>query len=326
MSQPRVLVTTHFMRPEDEVDRKLQDAGLDTVFNLWRGGRTESEMIDLLADIDGAIVSIDPFTPRVLAAAPRLKVIARTGVGYDSIDVPSATARGVAVCTTPGANHRAVAEYTMALMLQCSRKMAESLAEVPRGSWTRHPGRDLAGDTLGIVGLGTIGKEVARRARAFDMRLLAYDVVRDEEFAARHDLTYVSLEELLGRSDYVSLHIYLDESTKHLINTKRLAMMKPTAYLINTARGGIVDTQALYQALSERRIAGAALDVFEQEPLEAGNFLRDLDNAYLSPHQAAVTEQANRASGLMAAENVIQVLCGGRPPHVVNPQVLTMRS
>lgn len=321
MTRPRVLLTSFWLQPGDEVDQKLQEAGCDTVFNRWHGDRTEDEMIEILRGIDAAIVSIDPFTRKVFEACPQLKVVSRTGVGYDAIDVPAATEHGVAVCITPGANNRAVADFAFALLLAVARRLLENLTVVPQGGWKRYQGRDLPGSTLGIVGLGSIGKEVARRARGFDMRVLAYDVFKDEEFAARHQITYVPLEQLLRESDFVTLHCFLDETTRHLINAERLALMKPTAYLINTARGPIVDEEALYQALNERRIAGAALDVFDQEPLPADSPLRTLDNVYLSPHAAGQTDGAMRAMGTMAADNVIAVLKGEKPLGLVNREV-----
>lgn len=322
MAKPRVLLTSFWLKPGDEVDTHLQEAGCETVFNIWHGGRTEDEMIDILQGIDGAIVSIDPFTPKVLGAARQLKVVSRTGVGYDAIDVKAATENGVAVCIALGSNNRAVADYAFGMLLACSRRLLENLTEVPKGGWKRYQGRDTAGATIGIVGLGAIGKEMAKRARGFDMRVLAYDVYHDEAFAAQHGITYVPLEQLLRESDYVTLHILLNDQTKHMINAERLTLMKPTAYIINTARGGIVDTQALYDALKEKRIAGAALDVFEQEPLAADSPLRELDNVYLSPHAAGQSEQAMSLMGIMAADNVIAALKGERPAGIVNPEVL----
>jgi len=318
----RVLVTSTFLRPGDEVDRRLQEAGLETIFNPMHGGRTEEEMIALLARADAAIASGDPFTARVLESADRLKVIARTAVGFDTIDVGIATARGIAVCTSAGANRCAVAEYTIAMMLQCARKLVENLTEARKGGWTRHEGTDLAGSTLGIVGLGNIGKEVARRARAFDMRIVAHDTLEDATFAEQYEISYLPLEELLRESDYVTLHVSLDSRSRHLLNAERLALMKPTAFLINMARGAIVDTTALWLVLKEKRLAAAVLDVFEHEPLEADSPLRGLDNIYLSPHVAAVTAGARRASGRMAVENVVRVLRGEPPLHIVNPEVL----
>jgi len=322
MGTSRILITTIFLHPGDAVDQRLRAEGFETVFKPLHQTRTEDELIALLKGVDGAIVSVDPFTARVLGASPQLKVISRTGVGYDAIDVPAATTRGVVVCTTPGVNRHAVAEWAFALMLCCSRKMTENLTEVRKGGWNRSEGVDLAGKTLGIVGLGTIGKELAQRAAAFEMRILATDVVQDLQFAEAHRVIFVPLEELLRESDFVSLHLFLNAKSRHVINAERLALMKPTAFLINTSRGGVVDTAALIQALTEKRIGGAALDVFEGEPLASDSPLRALDNVYLSPHCAGATSDARRLSGWTAAENLIRALKKERPLSVVNPEVL----
>jgi D-3-phosphoglycerate dehydrogenase len=322
MATPRVLITSLFLKAGDDVDRYLRAQGMETAYRPWHGGRTEEELIGLLGGIDGAIVSTDPFTARVIQAADRLRVISRTGVGYDAVDVPAATARGVIVTTTPGVNRHAVADWALALILCCARKVPENLAEVRRGAWTRYEGVDLDGKTLGVVGLGTIGKEIAKRAKAFGMRLLAFDLVQDLPFAEGQGIAYVSLEDLLRQSDFVSIHCFLNAATRHLINRERLLLMKPTAFLINTARGGIVDTEALSQALQAKRIAGAGLDVFEGEPLRADSPLRALENVYLSPHCAGSTADARRRSGTMAAENLIRGLRGDRPEGIVNPEVL----
>jgi D-3-phosphoglycerate dehydrogenase len=322
MTTPRILITSIFLKAGDDVDRYLREHGAETVYHPWHGGRTEEELIALLQGIDGAIVSTDPFTARVMQAADRLKVISRTGVGYDAVDVKAATERGIVVTITPGVNRHAVADWALALILCCSRKLPENLAEVRRGGWGRHEGVDLAGRVLGIVGLGTIGKEVAKRAKGFGMRLLAFDPAQDLSFAEGQGIAYVSLEDLLRWSDFVSIHCFLNVATRHLINTERLALMKPTAFLINTARGGIVDTDALCQALQAKRIAGAALDVFEGEPLRADSPLRALENVYLTPHVAGSSADARRLSGATAAENLIRALNGSRPEGIVNPEVL----
>jgi D-3-phosphoglycerate dehydrogenase/(S)-sulfolactate dehydrogenase len=322
MGKPRVLITSIFLRPGDQVDRRLREAGFEPVYHPLTGRRTEEELIALLQGIDGAIASSDPFTARVLAAAPQLKVISRTGVGYDAIDVNAATTGGVVVTTTPGVNRDAVADLALALILCCARKLPAHLAEVRRGQWKRHEGMDLAGKTLGIVGLGTIGKEVAQRAKAFKMRILAYDLVQDLPFAEREGVAYVSLEDLLRQSDFVSIHCFLNEATRHIINAERLATMRPTAYLVNTARGGLVDTAALCRALQEKRLAGAGLDVVEEEPLPADSPLRAFDNVYLTPHAGGATADARERSGAMAAENLIRALTGERPEGIVNPEVL----
>ncbi len=321
MAKPRILITTYYLRPGHEVDRYLQEAGMETIFNSWRGDRTEEEMIQILQGIDGTVAGSDPFTARVIGAADRLKVIARTGVGYDAVDVKAATARKIPVCTTPGANRHAVAEWAIALMLILARKALENFAEVRTGGWTRHEGIDLAGKTLGIIGLGTIGREVAQRMRAFEMRILAADPIQSPQFAEEHGITYAPVEQVLRESDFVTIHSFMSAQNKHLINAERLALMKPTAFLVNTGRGGIVDGKALYQALKEKRIAGAALDVFEEEPLPADSPLRELDNLLMSPHVAGSTADARRIATFMAAEEVIRVLRGERALYALNPEI-----
>jgi phosphoglycerate dehydrogenase-like enzyme len=318
----RTLITVPYMRPGDAGDQLLQQAGIETVFHTVHGHRSEAEMIALLKDIDAAIVGLDPFTATVLDASPRLKVISRSGVGYDDIDVPAATTRGVAVCTTPGLNHHAVAEWTFALLLQCARKIYENLHEGRTGGWGWRQGRDLAGRTLGIVGLGAIGKQVAKRARGFDMTVLAFDKVQDAAFAGQHGIEYMTLEALLQASDYVSVHLFYDAQSRHLLNAERLALLKPTAYLVNTSRGGVIDTQALYEILKARRIAGAALDVFEKEPLEADSPLRALDNLTISPHCSGASDDARHAQIVMAAENALRVLRKEPPLSILNPAAL----
>lgn len=322
MSVPRVLITSVFLKAGDAVDQYLAAEGMEPIHHPWHGGRTEEELIELLRGINGAIVSTDPFTARVIEAAADLRVLSRTGVGYDAVDVAAATRRGVIVTTTPGVNRHAVADWALSLILCCARRVPQNLAEVPRGDWGRYEGMDLDGKTLGVVGLGTIGKEVAKRARAFGMRLLAFDPAQDPAFAERHDIAYVSLDALLRQSDFVTVHCFLNAGTRHLINAERLRLMKPTAFLVNTARGGIVDTAALAQALRAGRIAGAGLDVFEGEPLAADSPLRGLDNVYLSPHCAGATLDARERSGRMAAENLVRGLRGERPEGIVNPEVL----
>jgi phosphoglycerate dehydrogenase-like enzyme len=321
MAKARCLITSYFVQPGDDADRQLHHAEIESAFQPRRGLRNEDEVICIAQGFDAVIASIDPFTDRVLAALPQLRIISRTGVGYDAIDVPAATARGVAVCTGPGVNRHAVAEYAIALMLQCARHLGEQLASVRAGRWERHEGFDLAGKTVGIVGLGTIGKEVAQRLRAFEMRILAHDLLPDPQFAEANGVTYVPLDELLRESDLVTLHAFLDARSHKLLNAERLALMKATAYVINTARGGLIDHDALYEALQQKRIAGAALDAFEQEPL-GETPLRGLDNCWLSPHAAGSSRDARARSKQVAVENVIRFFRGERPLHILNPEVL----
>ena len=321
MAGHRCLITSYFVKPGDEADALLLAAGVETAFQPRQGVRSEDEVIRMMQGFDAVIASIDPFTARVLEALPQLRIISRTGVGYDAIDVPAATQRGVAVCTGPGVNRHAVAEYAIALMLQCARHVSEHLASVQARRWDRFEGFDLAGKTVGIIGLGTIGKEVAQRLRAFEVRMLAYDIVQDVQFAEAYGVAYVGLDELLRESDIVTLHAFLDERSKQLLNAETISRMKPSAFLINTARGGLIDEDALYEALRDQRIAGAALDAFGEEPL-GDTPLRGLSNCWLSPHAAGSTRDARARSKLVAAENIVRFFRGERPIHIVNPEVL----
>ncbi len=321
MAGHRCLITSYFVKPGDDADTLLLDAGIETAFQPRQGVRTEDEVIGMMQGFDAVIASIDPFTARVLEALPQLRIISRTGVGYDAIDVPAATRCGVAVCTGPGVNRHAVAEYAITLMLQCARHVSEHLASVQARGWDRYEGFDLAGKTVGIIGLGTIGKEVAQRLRAFEMRILAYDIVQDLQFAEAYGVTYVTLDELLRASDIVTLHALLDGHSRKLLDAERMGLMKPSAYVINTARGGLIDHDALYLALRDERIAGAALDAFEEEPL-GDTPLRGLSNCWLSPHAAGSTRDARARSKRVAVENIIRFFRGERPVHIINPEVL----
>ncbi|HEX2923475.1 MAG TPA: NAD(P)-dependent oxidoreductase, partial [Chloroflexota bacterium] len=220
MADKRILITSPRLRPGDESVQMLEKAGFEPVFSHWHGGRTEEELMGLLKDADAVIAGNDKFTARVMDAAPRLKIIARTGVGYDAVDVTAATQRGIAVTITPGVNRHSVAEFTMGFMILCSRLMLQNLSTIGKGEWKVIEGRELAGSTVGIIGFGTIGKEVAQRARAFEMRILAYDPFQDSVFAESQGVTFVSLEQLLKESDFVTLHLFLNEKTRNLIDAE----------------------------------------------------------------------------------------------------------
>lgn len=318
MTNPRVLITSRFLQTAGaELDAFLRKAGLEPLFKPCN---KEEEMMAALQGTDAIICSSDPLSARVIESADRLKVISRTGVGYNTVDVAAATAKGIPVCILPGANRHAVAEFAFTLMLAYARKLLLNLAEVDKGGFISHNGVELAGKTLGIVGLGTIGKEMAQRARAFEMKILASDPVRYEQFAEEHGVTYVPLEELLRQSDFVTLHCLLNKSTRHLIDAERIGLMKPTAILVNTSRGGVIDHEALLRALKEKRIAGAALDVHEEEPL-GDSPLRGLDNVLLTPHAAAATIEYRNRAPILAAETVIRVLRGEKVENAVNPEV-----
>ncbi|QFU88444.1 phosphoglycerate dehydrogenase [Amycolatopsis sp. YIM 10] len=312
----RVLLTTAYLEPGGEVDRLLRGAGFETVF-AHRGG---PRLRRVITDVDAVVAGTDAFTAEVIDAATRLKVFGRCGAGYDNIDVEAATRNGIAVTFTPGANRRSVAEHVLALMLNCARLIPRNLAAVAAGGWDQRSGRELAGATLGIVGLGSIGKTVARLALAIGMRVVAYDPFLDTDFVADTGIEVRSLDGLLAEADFVSLHLFLDDSTRRLIDARALALMKPGAYLINTARGEVVDENALADALEAGHLAGAGLDVVEVEPLPADSRLRRLDNAIVTAHIGAATVEARSRSSLMAARQVIDLLQGRTPENLVNPE------
>jgi D-3-phosphoglycerate dehydrogenase len=250
-----------------------------------------------------------------------LKVLAVRGVGYDSVDVEAATQRGLPVLVAPGFTE-SVADYTFGLMLGVARQVAQADRLVRAGRWEVLVSTNIWGKTLGIIGLGRIGKAVARRARGFEMPILATDVVQDEAFAQQYGVTYVALAELLQRADIVSINAPLSQGTRHLIDAPALRLMKPTAFLINAARGGLIDEAALAAALREGKIAGAGLDVFHDEPLRQNPF-HGLENVVLSPHLAAYSREGLRETGVLAALGVVAVLEGRRPDAamLVNPTV-----
>jgi D-3-phosphoglycerate dehydrogenase len=265
------------------------------------------------------------FDAQVMKAAQKLRIVARIGVGLDNVDLKAATERGVYVSNTPGVLSEAVAELTIGLMLALSRRLLEAYAYVKSGRWTEVSdfplGTDLSGKNLGIIGLGQIGMDIARRASGLRMAILYYDVVRKEEAERLYDAKYSSLERLLKDSDFITLHAPLTSRTEKLIGRSELGLMKPTAYLINTARGKIVDQMALWEALKEKRIAGAALDVYEVEPIPYDEPLLQLDNVILTPHIGSGTVETRTKMALTVAEDVIRVLKGKKPMNLVNREL-----
>ncbi|MBX6342665.1 MAG: phosphoglycerate dehydrogenase, partial [Thermomicrobiaceae bacterium] len=266
MSKEVLVLSRKFRERSDEIREFLEARGCRLAEREVIYPVTEDHLCELVRDVDGLITELQRITPRVLAHANRLKVISAGGVGYDHIDVEEATRRGIAVCICAGCNNHSVAELAFGMMIGLSRQIYPADRSMRQGRWERFPGPELWGKTLGVVGLGRVGKSTALLGRAFGMRVLATDIVWDITFANEHGISYVPLERLLQESDYVSLHVPLTEETRYLIDERALSLMKPTAYLINTARGPVVKQDALVQALRERRIAGAGLDVFEVEP------------------------------------------------------------
>jgi phosphoglycerate dehydrogenase-like enzyme len=288
------------------------------------GERSPEEVLRFMADATAGVISTDPFDRSVFAACPRLRVLARVGVGVDTIDVDAATEAGVAVTTTPGINTSTVADHTLALMLACIRRVVENDASVKRGEWDRGgrlAGTELTGATVGIVGLGAIGQAVARRLAGFDARILGHDVSEVEP----PGIVRVSLDELLRAADVVTLHVPLGPGTRMLIGARELALMRPDAILVNASRGGIVDEDALLLALREGRLGGAGLDVFAHEP-PARSALLELDRVLVSPHVAGISVAAQQAALEAAVAGVLGVLAGRRPNGLINPEALALQS
>lgn len=311
----RILITTDYLQAGDAVDQLLREHGLVPVYCPFRGPRTLEERLSLFVGMSGAIMASEPVTAEMFTDAASLKVIARSGVGYDSIDVPAATAQGTRVCNAPGTNHHSVAELTIGLIIMTARRLAEVTAGVRQGDWPREAGHELRGSTLGIIGYGPSGRATASLGVALGMNVLVNSAYPDRESTA---VDFVDLNTVLRDADYLSLHTRANQGAEKLINAPRLEAMKPTAVLINTARGSLVDEQALAKALSNGTIAGAALDVLESEPLPSDSPLRGMGNVLVTSHLAGQTVEARARAGLVAAKAVIDVLENREPAYPVD--------
>lgn len=323
MPSGTVLVTAGvFLQLGNEGHECLENAGLTVKVPDHSGAWTEQDVIAAAEGCVAVLAGMEPYTEKVFSALPDLKVIARWGIGYDSIDVVAATRHKVMVINTPGMVTEAVADMTLALMLGVARRIPFCDRSVREGQWPLVFSGQLFGKTLGLIGMGQIGQAVARRARGFSMTVLVHDPYCDDAVCERMELARVPLEVLLAESDFVSLHCTMCPETRHLINAERLRMMKPTAYLINAGRGGLVDQAALAEALSHRVIAGAGLDVFLQEPPPADDPLLSLDNVVLTPHCSSFTYDTVAKVNERACANVIEALSGEVPAALLNPEVL----
>ncbi|MGI8979710.1 MAG: phosphoglycerate dehydrogenase [Pirellulaceae bacterium] len=285
----------------------LESAGFEVRFPCMGGCVLTEAQLEL--DLDGAsatIASTEPYTASILKRATSLRVISRTGVGYDTINTGAATDRGVVVACTPGTNHEAVAEHAFALLLAVAKRIVPGHAEVAHGGFRRQPSLALRGKTLGLVGLGRTGRAVARRAAAFDMQVLAHDPFLTTPPGDARDVVLVAFEDLLARCDIISLHAAATEGTSRLIRRESLAQMKQGVVLVNTARGTLIDEAALSEALLSGRVAAAGLDVFEREP-PTGSPLLSAPNVVLSPHLAGIDEQALEDMATMAAQTIVDL-------------------
>ncbi|MDX2154314.1 MAG: D-glycerate dehydrogenase [Bryobacteraceae bacterium] len=325
--KPRVLVTkriypeaVEYLRGVCEVDYVGTDEGLPP-----------EQLLERLKGVDGAVTQLtDRFSAEVIGRLDGVRVLANVAVGYDNIDVPAATRQGILVTNTPDVLTETTADFAWALLMGAARRVVEAHQFLHAGLWKRWTidllvGQDVFGKTMGIFGMGRIGQAVARRARGFSMRVLYHDAERAAESVERElGLEYRSKDEVLQEADYVSLHVPLNASTKGYIGAAELARMKPTAIVVNTARGPVVDEAALVEALRSGQIAYAGLDVFEQEPKVHPGLL-ELKNVVVAPHIASASVDTRRKMSMMAAENAVAALAGRRPANLLNPEALAAR-
>lgn len=321
---PRALIAPAPLKEIEPVyGPTLTAAGVEMVFPKRAAQMTEAELIEQLPGCAAALAGSEPYTRAVIAAAAAkgLKVIARAGVGYDAVDLQAATDHGVAVTFTPGTNQESVAEHTFTLILALARHLISQHNAIVAGQWPRRANLPLRGTTLGVVGLGRIGKAVARVGQGFGMNVIAHEPFPDATYAAANRIELLPMDDVFRRADWVSLHMPMLAESRQCVNARTLGLMKPTAFLINTARGGVVCEPDLYDALKNKRIAGAGLDVFDAEP-PGDNPLLALDNVVMTAHTAGVDLKSRDDMARMAAQAIAKLVAGEWPADwVVNPAV-----
>lgn len=303
----KILVTPRSFAIQDRAPLDLLKSHGEVVLNQTGGIMKEDDLRAAIAGCQGVIIGVDPLTASVMEAAPDLKAVAKYGVGVDNIDLDYCKAHGIAVSRTVGSNSDAVADYAFALMLALARKVPLIDRACRGGNWKKITTSDVYGKTLGILGLGAIGKGVARRAAGFQMKILGYDVFWDDAFAEHNHIQRADVDTICQCCDFISIHLPLTEETQSIIDQRRLSLMKPTAFLINTARGGLIDEKALLAALQEQKIGGAGIDTFSVEPPEDPAWVT-LDNIILGSHCAASTVGASNQMSSMAAQNLLHDL------------------
>ncbi|MCL2763453.1 MAG: phosphoglycerate dehydrogenase [Treponema sp.] len=314
----KILVTPTSFKPNTSGKAMEQlRAFADTlVFNPENRPLNEDELIALLAGCDGCIAGLDPFSRKVIESTAGLKVISRYGTGVDNVDIAAASAKKIAVCNTPGVNAQATADLSFGLMLCLARKLPFMHHSTREGKWDRSIGTELYQKTIGILGLGRVGKAVAQRAAGFSMRILACSPHIDPEYAKIHGIIPVGFDELISESDVLSLHLPLKPETQYIISADVMRRMKQGVLLINTARGGIIDEAAAYDFLKSGHLGGLGLDVYETEP-PPHSPLFALENVVLTPHTAARTAEATAAMAAMSVQNAIDVLSGKNCPYIL---------
>jgi phosphoglycerate dehydrogenase-like enzyme len=310
----RILVTpTSFGKNDPSLITFLEKQVGEVIYNKRRRPLTSNELEVLLENIDGCILGLDEIDRHVILSAKQLKVIARYGVGLDNVDLDSAKEKGITVTYTPGVNASSVADLTLALILLLCRQICWASERTKKGEWPRTSGLGLEGKTVGLIGLGSVGKQVAKRLSGFGCRILAYDIAPVTNWVDKPKLEIVDIETLLTESNFVSLHIPLTNQTENMVNARFLAKIKKGSFLINTARGELIDEQALINALSEGKLAGAALDAFREEPLRKNNQLLKFSQVITTPHMGAHTDSATNAMGWGSTLDCLAVLKGEKP-------------
>ena len=323
---PRILITTtSFQDTPGPHHERLAATGWEVV--AARGPLSEADTLAAVGEVDGYVCGDDMITRRVLdKARPRLKVISKYGIGVDKIDVAGCTALGIPLLFTPGVNHTTVAEHTFLLLLALEKHLLIHTDSTRAGGWKRQTGRELFDKTIGIVGMGRIGKEVAVRARAFGMQVVGYDLHWDEAFAAGHGVTRAAtLDEIFAASDYISLHVNLTPETRDLVDAAAIAKMRPGVIVLNCARGEIVNTADMAAALASGRVRGYGTDVLDEEPPRAGHPLTNLPNCVVTPHIGSRTLESVQRQAMAAVENLIRAFHGEKPLAQVNPEVPVTR-
>lgn len=304
----------------------FKQAGLEIKFGRSAPTTPVGDVIEYLQGCAAVVAGGEPYTEEVFASCPDLRLVVRFGVGYDAVDVEAATKHGIVTATTPGTNDWAVADHAMGLIIDLAHRISRHDRLIRSGGWGGIRGIDVWQRTIGIVGLGRIGKGVARRARGFDMRVLAYEPYADQAFVAEHGVELVELDDLLQQSDFVTLHLPAMPSTHKIINAEKLALMKPTAYIVNTARGKLLDEDAAYEAVASGKIAGAGIDAWTVEPLDQWERWSTLENVVLTPHSAPSTGGVWEATWTMMTESILGFLQEGKQPvGILNPEVWEKR-
>lgn len=315
----KILVTPTSLQPSKDMAalEVLKNFSSDIVFNSTGRPLTEDELIPLLKDCDGYIAGLDFITKKVIDSCPKLKVISRYGAGYDRVDIVAAKEKGIIVTNTPGVNAEAVGELAFCLALSVARKVPYLNEQTRAGKWVRSTGVEFYGKTMGIMGLGAIGRVVARCAKGFGMTVIAYDPYINEEYCRENNIGVKTYDEVINSADVISLHLPLNDQTKHLINADVIAKMKNTAIIINASRGGIIDEGAAYEALKSGKLGGLGLDAFEIEPPE-NSPLFELNSVVVTPHTGAHTKEATDNMANASVKNLIDVLSGRKCLYIVN--------